>query len=84
VTPSPSKPTRGHGWALRSLLVDWQLLVVAPILVAAIAYLGRQTWRTWRGRKAGCGGCGSCGAETPAPAALIPPEQLMLRSRRRV
>ncbi len=66
--------------------MDWQLLLVALTVTAAVVYLGRSSWRTWRGRKAGCGSC-SC-AKSPAPAAeangsttLIPVEQLSLRRR---
>lgn len=65
--------------------MDWQLTTVAVLVMAALAYLGRQTWRTWFGRKSGCGG--GCGCSKPAErngqAALIPAEQLTLRRRER-
>jgi hypothetical protein len=46
--------------------MDWQLLAVDLLILAAALYLARQAWRTWRGRGKGCGGCG--GAKK-APAA---------------
>ncbi len=63
--------------------MDWQLPLVAMIVLAAVAYLARRTWRTLTGRKAGgCGGC-SC-AKPPAVESrgtLIPAEQITLRLR---
>jgi hypothetical protein len=65
--------------------MDWQLLLVAVIVMLSLVYLGRQTVRTWRGKGAGCGGC-ECATKsdrTKATAAntLIPVEQLKLRRR---
>ncbi|HKI33486.1 MAG TPA: hypothetical protein VKA46_16645 [Gemmataceae bacterium] len=64
---------------------NWQLPLVAMIVLAAAAYLARRTWRAWAGGKAGgCGGC-RCAAP-PAPTAgqgtLIPAEQITLRLRK--
>ena len=67
----------------------WQLVVVALIVLAAVVYLGRQTWRAWRGSPSGCGGgCAKCpstepaAAETTAPKVVyIPVDQLRLRRR---
>jgi hypothetical protein len=65
---------------------NWQLPLVAMIVLAAVAYLARRVWRTLTGRKAaGCGGCG-CAATTRAPkdgGAFIPEGQLTLRRRER-
>jgi hypothetical protein len=63
---------------------NWQMPLVALIVLAAVAYLVRRTWRSLTGRKAGgCGGC-SC-ARPPAAndgqATLIPTEQITLRLR---
>ena len=63
-----------------------QLILVALIVAAAVAYLGWTSWRTWRGRKAGCGGGCACpgAAQRPQSAPgnrLIPPSQLTLRRR---
>ena len=68
--------------------MDWQLGLVALIVLLAVTYLGRRAWRTWRGRAAGCGGCKCPGtdraaAEQPAGRdALISSEQLTARLRR--
>jgi len=66
--------------------MDWQLVVVGPIVAGAAWYLGRQTWSTWSGKKAGCTGCSCKGGSAPAGRAagqgtLIPREQLTLRRR---
>jgi len=63
--------------------MDYQLLAVALIVVAAFGYLARRAWRTWAGRKSGCGGGCSCGPKEPVNGqiSLIPPEQLTLRRR---
>jgi len=41
--------------------IDWQLLLVLAIVVAAVAHLGRRAWQllTARGQPS-CGGCGTC------------------------
>jgi len=67
----------------------WQLSIVALIVLAAVVYLARQTWRAWRGSSSGCGGgCPKCTSSEPAkspaasqPAVHIPVEQLTLRRR---
>jgi FeoB-associated Cys-rich membrane protein len=65
--------------------MNWQLIVVSIIVLAAGGYLVRQSWRTWSGRKAGCGsgcGCGSKAADqVNGSAVLIPSEQITLRRR---
>lgn len=65
--------------------MDWQLLLVAVLVLLALWYLGRRTLRTWRGKGAGCGGCTRpSAAKTPnvsAPETLIPIEQVRLRRR---
>lgn len=41
--------------------MDWQLLTVCGVVLAAVGYLARSAWRTWFGRKSGCAsGCGGC------------------------
>jgi hypothetical protein len=66
--------------------MDWQLVLVVPVVAAAGLYLLRRTWRTWAGQ----GGCakGCCGApakETPAgrpgQVSFIPSDQLTLLHR---
>ncbi len=65
--------------------MDPQLLVVAVIVSAAGAYLGRSTWRAWRGARSGCGstcggGAGSARlSAAPSATTHIPLEQLTLR-----
>ena len=66
--------------------MDWQLVIVALMVLVAALYLGRRSWRTWRVSKSGC--AGSCGcaskakpAESNGQATLIPSEQLTLRRR---
>jgi hypothetical protein len=65
--------------------MDWQLPLVAMIVLAAVAYLARRTWRSLMGRKAGgCAGC-SCAkppAATEEHGTLIPAEQITLRARK--
>jgi hypothetical protein len=67
-------------------MTHWQLPVVALIVLAAVAYLARRTWRTLTGRKAGgCGGC-SCAkppSVTESRGTLIPADQITLRLRKR-
>jgi hypothetical protein len=64
--------------------VDWQLAAAYLAVTAALAYLGRRTWRAVRGARK-CGGCGSgCGAARPpgktnGPVVLIAAEELRLR-----
>ncbi len=64
----------------------WQLSLVGLIVLAAVVYLGRQTWRAWRGSASGCGGgCAKCPSTEPdatSPTVVhIPLEQLKLRRR---
>jgi len=42
--------------------MNWQAILVAIVILAAAAYLGRVLYRTWSGKSAGCH-CGneSCG-----------------------
>lgn len=66
--------------------MDWQALVVGVLIVAAISYLARQTWRTWFGSKGGCsGGCSCPGkkaeAKTESPTTLISVNELTQRIR---
>ena len=71
--------------------MDAQLVLVALVVAAALAYLGRRAWRTWAGSKAGCGGGCACPGKPQAPASagdapangLISAEQLTARIRRR-
>jgi hypothetical protein len=64
--------------------MSWQLPIVAMIVLAAVAYLARRTWRTLTGRKAG--GCGGCSCAKPPSAegrgTLIPAEQITSRLRK--
>jgi hypothetical protein len=61
--------------------MHWQLPIVVMIVLAAVAYLTRRTWRSLTGRKAGgCGGC-SCARAPESGGTLIPTEQLRLRRR---
>ena len=61
--------------------MNWQLPIVVMIVLAAVAYLARRTWRSLTGRKAGgCGGCG-CARAPESTGTLIPAEQLRLRRR---
>jgi hypothetical protein len=39
----------------------FEVLVVGLMILGALGYLGRYTWRMWRGRQSGCG-CGSSGS----------------------
>jgi hypothetical protein len=61
--------------------MDWQLLAVSGIVLTAVAYLARQTWRTWSRKKSGCGGSCGCASSPPASSqpTFIPLEQLGLR-----
>jgi len=65
----------------------WQLPLAVLIVLGAVAYLARRTWRMLSGRKAaGCGGgCGCSQAPTDGAGqgTLIPAEQLTLRLRKR-
>jgi hypothetical protein len=47
----------------------WQPLLVGVVVVAATAYLLRQTWRTWFSAKTGCGGGCSCAGKSVAAKA---------------
>jgi len=64
--------------------MGWQLPIAVLIVLAAVAYLARRTWRSLTGRKTG--GCSGCGcARVPSAAEgqgiLIPAEQITLRRR---
>jgi hypothetical protein len=64
--------------------MDWQLFIVAALIIGAACYLARQTWRTWSASRKGCaGGCGCHGKAAPVGAdrqvALISAEQLRVR-----
>ena len=50
--------------------MDVQTLLALLVVVAALAYLGRRTWRTLRAaRKTAGDGCGTgCGCDTAGPA----------------
>jgi hypothetical protein len=66
-------------------MTHWQLPIVVLIVVAAVAYLARRTWRNLTGRKAG--GCGGCSCAKPPSLAetkgsLIPADQITLRLRK--
>ncbi|HEX4150280.1 MAG TPA: FeoB-associated Cys-rich membrane protein [Pirellulales bacterium] len=53
--------------------IHWQdLLVAAPVLIAA-AYLVRRAWKVLRGTsRAGCGSaCGGCSADQAAPQDVV-------------
>jgi hypothetical protein len=64
---------------------NWQIPLVALIVLAAVAYLVRRTWRSLTGRKAGgCGGGCGCAATTKTPESqgtFIPAGQLTIRGR---
>jgi hypothetical protein len=53
--------------------MDWQLVVVGLLVIAAGGYLLRRAWRTW---SHGCGGCGPTKAKEPT---WVPVEQLTVR-----
>jgi len=72
-------------------MLNWQLLLVGMIVLAASAFLVRQSWRTWFGAKGSCGGGCSCagkksatnnGASGPG-APLISVDELTSRLRSR-
>jgi len=49
---------------------DWQNLAALAIVLSAVAYLVRRTWRTVAKKRAGgCGACGSCPAGTESATA---------------
>ncbi len=61
---------------------NWQLPLAALVILGAVTYLARRTWRTLSGRKAGgCGGGCACGP-APEQGTLITAEQLTLRLRK--
>jgi hypothetical protein len=66
--------------------MSWQLPLVVMIVLAAVAYLARRTWRSLTARKVGgCGGGCGCAQAASAPKGqetLIPLEQVTLRNRR--
>jgi hypothetical protein len=55
-------------------MFDWQTIIVALVVAAALIYTGRLAWRRLRSLRAAKGaascetGCGSCGG-APKPAA---------------
>jgi hypothetical protein len=54
------------------------------LVIAAGAFLVRQTWRGWAGGKSSCGGCGGGCKTTKAStdnSVFIPAGQVMLRRR---
>lgn len=56
--------------------MDWQLLVVALLLVLAAGFVAQRTWRTWFAKPgAGCGG--GCGCSKPRTNPELPEEQLI-------
>ncbi len=65
---------------------NWQIPLVAMIVLAAVAYLVRRTWRTLTpGKAGGCGGGCGCARTASAPkeqGTLIPLEQITLRNRK--
>jgi|GEM_PF-2390552 ABC-type uncharacterized transport system YnjBCD permease subunit len=67
--------------------MDWQLLLVALLVMLALLYLGRQMLRTWRGLGTDCGGCKRPStAKIPNAATtetFIPIDQVCLRQRSR-
>ena len=59
--------------------VQW--ILVALVAAAALAYLGRQSWRTWAA--SGCGKtCGCPGGQAEKPG-LVTADDLLVRMRRR-
>jgi hypothetical protein len=64
---------------------NWQIPLVAIIVLAAVAYLVRRAWRGLTGRKAGgCGGGCGCAATARAPegqGTFIPAGKLTIRGR---
>ncbi len=63
--------------------MDWQPIAALGAVALALVYVGRVALRAWGGQGAGCSGCKCSGAASSARkgAALIPPDQLTLRSR---
>ena len=64
--------------------MGWQLPIAVLVVLAAVAYLARRTWRSLTGRKAGgCAGCGCAKLPSAAEgrATLIPTEQITSRLR---
>jgi hypothetical protein len=58
----------------------WQYVLVGVIVLAAVAFLARQSWRTWFGTKAGCGGGCSCAGGKGAATAGAAGSQVKLVS----
>jgi len=48
--------------------MEWQLIPVGLVVVGAIWYLIRATWRSWQASKTGCGG--GCGCRTKASTSV--------------
>ena len=40
--------------------MEWQLLIVWGIILAAAAYVAQVIWKTLRGKESKCGSCHSC------------------------
>jgi hypothetical protein len=57
--------------------MDWQLIPVTVVVVAAIAYLCRELYQSWRGQKAGC--AGRCQCPNKDNITWIATDQLTLR-----
>ena len=56
--------------------MNFQVILVAIVFLAAAGYLARQAWRTWSG--SGCsGGCCKSGAAAGEKKGLIPAEELL-------
>jgi len=57
----------------------WQYLLVGIVVLAAVAFLVRQSWRTWFGAKGGCGGGCSCpGKSADAAAGAAQPQSKLV------
>jgi hypothetical protein len=51
---------------------DWQNLAAIALVIAALAYLVRQSWQVLaRRRSAGCGSCPTCPADSSANHAEV-------------
>jgi hypothetical protein len=59
--------------------MTWQWLAVGVIVMAALAYLTRRTWRTWVKRGRGCGGGCGCAAKPTNGMTIIPANELQIR-----
>ena len=66
--------------------MDWELILVAGMILLATIYIAYSSWDTWFGKKTGCGGSCDCskgseqsGQESPPKESFIPLENLQLR-----